>query len=305
MSMGPAPMVSIIMNCFNGDTYLREAIDSVYAQSYKNWEIIFWDNASTDQSGEIAKSYDGRLKYHRAEKTAPLGEARNLAMQEAAGKFIAFLDCDDLYLSEKLEKQVRLMEEGGYGMSYGSAIIIDEGGNEIRRAPARNQSGFIFGALLKRNEINMQSVMLRRDMLEKEQLSFATHLQYCPDHNLFMEIASRQEVGVLKDYVVKYRIAKGSLSRKTLHLVSSEVKYTLDRIFDRNPELKETYRDSVKIAYAKLHYYDAVNLINQGGLGAARLVLRPIVFQQWEYLALYLLLFLPLPSDFILRLLRR
>ncbi len=67
------PKVSVIMNCFNSEKYLREAIDSVYAQTYKDWEIIFWDNASTDHSKEIAKSYDNKLKYSRGKETVPLG----------------------------------------------------------------------------------------------------------------------------------------------------------------------------------------------------------------------------------------
>ena len=71
------PLVSVIVNCFNGERYLKEAIESVYAQSYDNWEIIFWDNASTDGSAKIAKSYDKKLKYFLAEKTVCLGEARN------------------------------------------------------------------------------------------------------------------------------------------------------------------------------------------------------------------------------------
>ena len=68
------PLVSIAMNCYNSDEYLQEAIDSVYAQSYSNWEIIFWDNASTDGSVNIVKSYDGRIKYYLVPKITPLGE---------------------------------------------------------------------------------------------------------------------------------------------------------------------------------------------------------------------------------------
>ena len=62
------PLVSVIMNCYNGEKYLREAIDSIYAQTYTNWEIIFWDNASTDNSAEIAKLSDSRLKYFYGEE---------------------------------------------------------------------------------------------------------------------------------------------------------------------------------------------------------------------------------------------
>ena len=66
------------MNCFNGERYLREAIDSVYLQTYKNWEIIFWDNASTDKSSRIANSYDKKLKYYRSDKNTKLGEASRM-----------------------------------------------------------------------------------------------------------------------------------------------------------------------------------------------------------------------------------
>ena len=85
------PLVSIIMNCYNGSSYLGKAIDSVYAQKFLDWEIIFWDNASTDESGTIAKSYDERLKYFRTEKNTPLGEARNSALSKVSGKYIGFL----------------------------------------------------------------------------------------------------------------------------------------------------------------------------------------------------------------------
>ena len=98
-----SPLVSVIMNCFNGEKYLRQAIDSIYTQSYKNWEIIFWDNASTDSSSLIAKGYDDRLKYFHTQKTTPLGLARNLALVKANGKYVSFLDCDDEYLPEKKE----------------------------------------------------------------------------------------------------------------------------------------------------------------------------------------------------------
>jgi glycosyltransferase involved in cell wall biosynthesis len=91
--------------------YLREAIDSVYAQTYKDWEIIFWDNASSDNSGEIAKSYDSRLKYFRGNKTNPLYAVRNCALKKASGKYIAFLDCDDIWLPKKLYLQMAAFEK--------------------------------------------------------------------------------------------------------------------------------------------------------------------------------------------------
>jgi len=299
------PLVSIIMNCYNCDRFLKKSIDSIYAQTFSDWEIIFWDNASTDSSAIIAKSYDERLRYFKAPETTPLGTARNLAMQKTKGKYIAFLDCDDLYLPEKLERQVRIMEESDYAMCYGSSIAIDEKGDEIRRYLVRNTSGGVFASLLKRYEINMQSVMIRHEVLIKDNLQFESGMKYCPDHNLFMEIASRYPVGVIDDFVVKYRIVADSLSNKTVDIASSEIKFTLDRIFNRDPSLKEKYPNEVDQAYAKLHYYDAVAAIYHHDHSTARAMLRNVIFRRWEYFVLYLVLWVPISDRLILRMLGR
>ena len=101
------PLVSIIMNCYNGEDYLPESIQSVLSQNYKNWELIFWDNKSEDKSAEIFKSYkDKRLKYFYADEHTSLYKARNLAIKKSQGDFIAFLDTDDLWDKKKLESQI-------------------------------------------------------------------------------------------------------------------------------------------------------------------------------------------------------
>ena len=103
------PFVSIIMNCFNGETYLKESINSILSQTYQNWELIFWDNKSQDKSAEIFKGYeDKRLKYFCATEHTTLYKARNLAIEKARGDYIAFLDTDDLWEYNKLEMQVPL-----------------------------------------------------------------------------------------------------------------------------------------------------------------------------------------------------
>ena len=111
-------LVSVVMNCFNGDRFLCEAIDSVYAQTYDNWEIIFWDNCSTDKSAEIANSYDSKLKYFYGDKNIPLGAARNKALEQCRGEYISFLDVDDIWLQKKMEKQVQLHQNSEIKLSY-------------------------------------------------------------------------------------------------------------------------------------------------------------------------------------------
>ena len=105
------PLVNVIMNCYNSEQYLDEAIQSVLDQEYRNWEIIFWDNASTDNSSKIVKKYnDKRIRYFKGIKNVVVSQARNLALNECNAEFVAFLDCDDVWLPDKLSKQMPLFK---------------------------------------------------------------------------------------------------------------------------------------------------------------------------------------------------
>ena len=296
------PNVSVIMNCFNGEEFLKDAIDSIYSQTLSNWEIIFLDNASNDQSSEIANKYDTRLKYYRLDKNVPLGEARNIAMKKATGKYIAFLDCDDLYVNDKLEKQINLMNEFDFVMSYGSAEIINKNGKVIKKSLAINKSGDIFRSLLKHYEINMQSVMLLRSYIIENRLSFPINFHYGPDYDLFMDIAVRSEIGVLRDIIVKTRVHPGALTHKKLHCIRDELKSTIDRLTLRDPSIKVQYQRELKSAYAKFEFYHTRYLISQGDNSAARATIKPVIKTRWEYFLLYLLLLLPLPRSIFMRL---
>ena len=140
------PAVSVIMNCLNSARDLRAALDSLMAQTFGNFEVIFWDNGSTDDSPAIAQSYGPKLRYFRGETTVPLGAARNLALMRARGRYLAFLDCDDLWRPRKLETQVALFEaDPRVGLVCTDTEIFD--GKRVlkrlfRRDPARARHGF-------------------------------------------------------------------------------------------------------------------------------------------------------------------
>ena len=117
--MKTEPLVSIIMNCLNGEKYLKFSLRSIIEQDYKNWELIFWDNKSSDNSFKIVKSFrDKRIRYFRANKKTVLYEARNLAIKKARGKFIAFLDVDDFWSKDKLSKQIPKFKNKNVGLVY-------------------------------------------------------------------------------------------------------------------------------------------------------------------------------------------
>ncbi|WP_211942371.1 glycosyltransferase family 2 protein [Cylindrospermopsis raciborskii] len=121
------PLVSVIINCYNGERYLREAIESVMKQTYKNWEIIYWDNRSTDSSLKIANSINcDKIKCHLASEHTNLNSARNLAIKECSGQFIAFLDADDIWENNKLELQIPLFEDPDVAFVFSNFYVFYE-----------------------------------------------------------------------------------------------------------------------------------------------------------------------------------
>ena len=119
------PLVSIIMNCFNGETYMNESIKSVLSQTYENWELIFWDNQSIDSSAKIFKSYeDKRFEYFYANEHSTLYKARNLAIERSKGDFIAFLDTDDLWDKNKLKLQMHYFNNPEVGVVFSNLWML-------------------------------------------------------------------------------------------------------------------------------------------------------------------------------------
>lgn len=120
-------LVSVIMPSWNTGGFIAESIQSVINQTYQNWELLIVDDCSTDNTDEVVASFDDdRIKYFKNERNSGAALSRNRAMREAQGEWIAFLDSDDLWTPEKLEKQLDFMKKNGYVFSYHDFVKIDE-----------------------------------------------------------------------------------------------------------------------------------------------------------------------------------
>lgn len=127
-------LVSIITPTWNCAGFITETIDSICHQTYSNWELIISDDCSTDNTKEVIKPYlesDSRIKYICNEKNSGAAITRNNALRLAKGRWIAFLDSDDLWLPEKLEHQIRFMQENNYSFSYHEYTEISEAGDPL------------------------------------------------------------------------------------------------------------------------------------------------------------------------------
>lgn len=124
-------LVSIIMPSYNTAKYISETIESVQSQTYPFWELIIVDDCSTDNTDEVVKPYllDDRIRYLKNDSNSGAAISRNRALREARGRWVAFLDSDDLWKAEKLENQIDFMEKNNYKFSYTKYVEIDENSN--------------------------------------------------------------------------------------------------------------------------------------------------------------------------------
>lgn len=289
-----SPLVSVIMNCHNGEEYLKRALDSVCAQTYKNLEIIFWDNASTDKSAEIFNEYaekDKRFKYYKSDKCVSLGEARSYAVNKCTGDYITFLDTDDEWLSDKTEIQVKAMLEDDYVLGYSSVYEVYD--NKCKAYNIRWSSGKIFPNLLTQFEVQLPTAIIKRDKLIEKKLTFDPYIQASEEYCLFMQLIYDEKVCVIKRPLAKYYIRKDSLTQKSIDRWATERRYTLDKIRESHSDYKK-YSRQFKEAYARGDYYEARYLVSIGNIKEARTVLARTVSVSYKYLILYLMLLFPI-----------
>ena len=243
------PLVSILMNCHNGEKFLQEAIESIYCQTYSNWEIIFIDNCSTDNSANIAKSFkEGKLKYYKTKELLSLGAARNWGIKFVKGKFLAFLDTDDVWFNNKLEKQLQVIKDD-VAFVYGPVVQINENGKKLRNTKINRETNF--KSLLERYDINMHSTLINLNMVD---VSFNEELSYCPDYELFMKIVSeKKKYFSVNCPLVKYRIHPNSLTKKTKNIQMKEITSVLNKL-KSNRSLYNEYKKSFDICIYKFDH---------------------------------------------------
>jgi glycosyltransferase involved in cell wall biosynthesis len=299
------PLVSIIVNCFNGERFLRESLSSIFSQTYQNFEVIFWDNRSTDKSKEIAKSFDGRLKYFLAKDHSGLGKARVSALEKAMGDYICFLDTDDLLAKDRLSEQVAFMEFNRVSFSYGSHAVIDSTGTIRKTRILREGVSYQLKEQLTRYTICMPTVMIRKELFDLKWCFLDPSLVYSPDANLFLKILANYPAGVMTKVLSYYRIHDNQLSKKTFSHVGFEHKVTLDELMRLFPEVTNSLLPTFDWAYSKVNFYDAIGYIHDRDYVKAQLIIAPVTSKSVYYKILYLLIIFRVPAPMILWLLSR
>lgn len=217
------PLVSIIMPAYNAECTLAQSVESVLAQTYLNWQLIIVDDCSTDKTASLAEKYvkmDSRITFLKTQSNSGVAKARNRAIQIAEGRFIAFLDSDDIWSPEKLSHQVWFMLENQLPFTYSAYSLFGESKKGYTFNPP---SSLTYNELLKTNSIGCLTAIYDTNLLGKRYMTITLDRQH--DYALWLSIC--KEVGTLHGIpytLAKYRVQQTSLSSNKLAVSQSHWK---------------------------------------------------------------------------------
>ena len=245
------PLVSIITPLYNCEKYIEETIQTVINQTYKNWEMIIVDDCSKDNGTKIVEKYqklDSRIKFYKNKINLGGAGTRNKCIEKAKGKYIAFLDSDDLWKKEKLEKQIIFMEENNYLFSYTKYERISEEGKKLNLL-SKIPKELNYCYMLKINPIGCLTAVYNQEKLGK---IYLPEIKIGQDFALWLEVLKKSNNAYgLMENLAEYRYRKMSLSKNKKKKVLCLWK--IYRKYNNQSILKSSYFILLNIIYSKFN----------------------------------------------------
>ena len=241
-----SPLVSVIMNCHNGEKFLNDSLISLFKQTFKNWELIFFDNNSEDNSKKIIKSFkDKRIKFFSSKKKLNLYNARNLAIKKTKGKYISFLDVDDLWDKNKLKLQLNFLEKNKeFKIIYSNYIVLNQVVNRRYDKYYKNlNSGFITQSLLNNYTMGILTVLIDKKIIGKK--CFNNSYNIIGDFDYFLRLSLTNKIAYMPKSLGTYRIHENNYS----HINLKEYIYELNSWIKKNNYIYKKY------TFFHLYYY--------------------------------------------------
>ena len=245
------PLVSVIINCHNGEKYLKDCINSIIHQTYKNWEIIFFDNNSTDTSHKILREYnDKRIKYHKSKKTFSLYKARNLAVKLCRGELVTFLDVDDWWIKKKLKTQIKVFQKNyNLDILYSNIFLFFEKTKKKKIFIKKIINKNLTQNLINKFEMPIQTVMIKKNFFQK--LKFNNKYTIIGDFDYFIRASVKGKIIGLNEPLAYYRYHENNLTTKKISLNVKELEHWIRYIKKKN--------DFINIDFKNI--YNLINLL--------------------------------------------
>lgn len=222
------PLVSIITPTYNRADFIGQAIDSVLAQTYGHFELIIVDDGSEDETRELVETYQDSRIIYRYQENQGQSIARNLALKIARGDFICFLDSDNFWFPDKLEKSLEVFREHPeVDIVYGDGVTINESGQEISRENMRRYTGHIAAHMLKDNVVSMNTTMARRRCFD-EMGGFSGKRRVADDYDLWLRFSARFYFFYLPEYLAYYRVMENQISSDKIRRFTTNESIIMD-----------------------------------------------------------------------------
>jgi glycosyltransferase involved in cell wall biosynthesis len=305
MHNSDAPLISILMNCYNGERYLHDAIKSVIKQTYLNWELIFWDNQSTDNSKAIFESYqDNRFKYYYASEHTDLGGARANAFKYLCGDYIAILDTDDVWLPDKLEKQIQLFSNADIGIVISDTLFFNDTDERALYDGNYPPEGNVFCELLTGYFVSLETLMLRKSVVDRLDYGFDADFSFIADFDLVLRTASISKLAICKEVLAKWRVHEASDSWQSSVSFAEERERWIEKQTDQDPSFLDRYKEEILILHSKNFLLMAIDALSKNErINALRLISKTNFKDYHDYAVLFLC-FIPL-SNILLQYLQK
>ena len=263
--MKSEPLISIVMNCYNGERFLRESLDSIINQTFKNWELIFWDNKSKDKSRKIFLDYkDNRFRYFLEKKFTNLYTARNIALKKTKGDIMTFIDVDDLWLPQKLEEQLKYFKRNKqaeilYSNYYVQKKVLGINYKKIK-FPGYLPHGRITKKLLMNYKIGWLTVAIKRGLIKNKSKLFNEKLNMVADFDLMIRLSKKKNIYCIQKPLAIYRHHKYQLTRMNF---ITQADHFLK--WSKSLNLKKIFNDSekFKIVNNKIKFFKEIILIDK------------------------------------------
>ncbi|MFC2025019.1 glycosyltransferase [Chloroflexota bacterium] len=279
--------VSVIIPTYNRAHLISNAIDSILAQTFNDFELIIVDNFSSDDTESVVKSYvDRRIRYFKNNNNGLVSINRNYGIENSRGEYIAFLDDDDSWLPKKLEKQVSLLESNNeLGLVYSDCYVIDDNDNIRENTYCYGRKlakGKAFNELFQSNFIPMLTVVIRKEALDKVG-GFNPRYKIAEDYDLWLRIAAHYPIDFTDQPLAKFRVHSQSSYQTNTVLSYREDLQIVDYWLNKDPELKkgsgrkiraQKYRAVLLMAIGRIYRSKSLKSVRELG-GLLKYILSP------------------------------
>ena len=257
-------LVNIIMTCHNGEKYIKTAVNSILSQTYKNWQLIFFNNFSNDKSLEIVQSFqDPRIKCFTSDRLLNLGQVRKKAIECCNGEYICFLDVDDYWVDSKIEKQIsKFKQNKNIDLIYSNYYLLNEDikSKKIKKlyqgiCPKELLESYIDG-----NPITAWlTVMVKEKCIKKLEYTFDQNLHIASDMDFFMRLSQYCVIDYLDSFMAYYRIHDSNESKEKSAEIE-ELAYICNK-YQENKEIKNflSYKNFSDKVFIKNFLYNQIS----------------------------------------------